>query len=147
MNDNNKLICEKLQTTNDINATYCNLFDEVLNQKIGQTTDYFSILSELKVIGEDLKQEIHECRNINTANDNDAEQVLESLIDFQELLDVRIKTYTDFVNKLYAKSNGSKYSFFAYNSDLKNLKKLEKNSGILGDNLQVDAVIFMRKNR
>lgn len=147
MSDNSKLICEKLQTTNDINATYCNLFDEVLNQKIGQTTDYFSILSELKVIGEDLNQEIHECRNIDTANDNDAEQVLKSLIDFQELLDVRISSYLDFVNKLYAKANGGKYSFFTYNSDLKNLKKLEKRSGILGESLQVDAVIFMSKNR
>lgn len=147
MIENNKLISEKLQITNDINATYCNLFDEILNQHLGQTIDYFSILSELKVIGDDLKQEIHECRNINTDNNKDAKQVLGSLIDFQELLDVRINSYIDFVNKLYAKANGGKYSFFTYNSDLKNLKKLEKRSGILGESLQVHAVIFMSKNR
>lgn len=147
MIENNKLISEKLQITNDINATYCNLFDEILNQHLGQTIDYFSILSELKVIGDDLKQEIHECRNINTDNNKDAEQVLGSLIDFQELLDVRINSYIDFVNKLYARANGGKYSFFTYNSDLKNLKKLEKRSGILGESLQVHAVIFMSKNR
>lgn len=69
MIENNKLISEKLQITNDINATYCNLFDEILNQHLGQTIDYFSILSELKVIGDDLKQEIHECRNINRVVD------------------------------------------------------------------------------
>lgn len=123
------------------------MFDEILNQHLGQTTDYFSILSELKIISNDLKQEINECRNIDTDNSKEAEQVLRKLIDFQELLDVRINSYIDFVNKLYAKANGGKYSFFTYNSDLKKLKKLEKNSVILGDRLQVDAVIFMRKNR
>lgn len=147
MNENNRLICEKLQNTNDINDTYCNLFNEILNQHIGQTIDYFSILSELKIISDSLNQEIQECRNIDTDNNNEAEQVLVKLIDFQELLDVRINSYIDFVNKLYAKANGGKYSFFTYNSDLKNLKKLEKRSGILGESLQVHAVIFMSKNR
>ena len=99
------------------------------------------------MLSDNLKQEIHECRNIYTENNKEAEQVLEKLIDYQELLDVRINSFIDFVNKLYVKSNGGKYSFFSYNSDLKNLKKLEKNSGILGERLQIDAVIFMRKNR
>ncbi len=147
MKGNNQVISEKLQVTNDFNATYCDLYEGVLNQHIGQTTDYVSILSELKMLSGNLKQEIHECRNIYTENNKEAEQVLEKLIDYQELLDVRINSFIDFVNKLYVKSNGGKYSFFSYNSDLKNLKKLEKNSGILGERLQIDAVIFMRKNR
>lgn len=147
MKENNQVINEKLQITNDINATYCDLYDEVLNQHIGQTIDYFSILSELKILSDSLKQEILDCRNIYTKNNKEAEQVLEKLIDYQKLLDVRINSYIDFVNKIYVKANGGKYSFFSYNSDLKNLKKLEKNSGILGDRLQMDAVIFMRKNR
>lgn len=143
----NKLICEKLQITNDLNGLYCEIHDSCVVQKLGDRLDYISLLDELNNINIKLQQEMDECKDIYTENNDEAKRVIEALNDYQNLLHNRINALQNILNKLHNKAEavGEKYSFFAYRSDMKNLNKLEKQVDLIGLNLQVCSVVFMRK--
>lgn len=144
----NKLISVMLQTTNDLNNNYCDIYNECLSQMVGQRIAYDNILNNLNNIDLMLRKEMAE-RNELFVSDNEAKQVVEVLANYQNLLQKRILTLQFIVNKLRDKAEciGGKYSFFSYSSDTKKLKKMENENNILGNTLQNIAVPFMNKYR
>lgn len=149
MENSNKLICEKLQITNDINSFYVDIFEVFTRQKFGQVLDYVNILYKLDDLCLELKNEISECNIISTNNEYEALQIIEILSEYQALLNSRICLLKAVLKKLYDKSEaiGERYSFFAYNSDMRQLKAMEKQNELSGNTLQLYAVPFMRKYR
>lgn len=149
MVEENILIRDKLQITNNLNEIYCDIHDSFVRQKLGKEFDYVSALEELSDIKCKLLHEIEECESIST-EDNDAEKVIDALKDYQNLLNIRMELLLSILEKLHNKAEnilGYKYSYFAYSKDRKNLNKLENQTDNIGRKLQISAVGFMRKYR
>jgi len=148
MEERNKLICAMLQTTNDLNSDYCDIYTEYFSQKIGQRIAYDNILNNLNNIDLMLKKEIAELNKLLVSG-SEAIQVIKVLTNYQNLLNSRIIALQSIVTKLRDKAEGigGKYSFFAYSSDNKKLKKMEVENNMLGNTLQHIAVPFMRTYR
>lgn len=149
MEERNKMIVDVLQTTNNLNNSYCDLYGEYFGQKIGQKIDYNRTLSKVESIDVLLQKEILDSSNMRINSDPEAEEVMRILFEYQSLLNTRIGIFKLVVKKMYGKSEGigEKYSIFAYSADTKKLKNLENQNNQLGNSLQRIAVPFMQKYR
>lgn len=147
MKEQNKMITEILQTTNDLNGNYCDLYNEYFSQKFGQKIDYVRILDEVESINSLLQRKISDCKSIVINNDPEADEVIKILREYQTLLNTRINVFRFVVKKMYDKAEGigEKYSIFAYSADTKKMKNLENETRQLGSSLQGVATSFMRK--
>ena len=104
----------------------------LFNQSVGQRIDYAGCINELNDSIQNLKKldlfGSLELRNMNI--------FVLCLIEYATSL-------TDMFKKLKSKAEGNwGYSFFAYRSDLKNLRNLEKRRMHLGDIVQNDPIII-----
>ncbi len=149
MNDINKIICQNLQHTNDINGEYCNVYEYLFRQNIGDKVNYSGVKNQLNDLKSNLLLISNEARGFTNANDAEVNNVIQILIGYQDLLNKRISFLSSVTDKLHNKAEctGPKYSFFAYKSDVKQLEKMEKENNGLGSSLQTTAVPFMRKYR
>lgn len=148
MEERNKLISEMIQTTNDLNNKYCDIYDMLYSQKLGQKNNYDNIMKELNHIETMLNKQKDE-RNKLTVNEYETLKMMDILIKYQNLLGTRINVLQIICNNFKNKAEGirGKYSIFAYYADHKKLKKMETESAMLGNSLQSMAVPFMRKYR
>lgn len=141
-----KQLSKKLQITSHLNERYSCVYDNLMNQKIGQSINHESLSNELKTIKNYLIDEMKENQYIYTDTIEEA-NLIKSLIEYQELLINRIETLQSIINKLSDKIEGigEKYSIIKYMKDLNYVKKLEKQVEIKGRELQSYATVYLKK--
>lgn len=143
-------ITDILQKTNDINDIYCDMQDAFFRQHIGDHIEYKSLLDDLHNLINELNSLSDRNANLKgiTIKEATSNQLVLQLERYQICLQKSIAQFICILENLYQKSEGiGKYSFFKYNSDQKNLKKLEQQRMNIGNILQMRAVPFMANTR
>ena len=133
-----------LQDTSDLNEQYCNEYEKIFSHKRGVAVDYSAILAQVDVLHTQLAALIATTA-ARESGDQETHTLLDSLKNYQELLQKRISDFHDFIDHLDKKAKGGHYSYFSYLAQARALGRLEKKNKSIGGRLQSIAIPYLAK--